>query len=189
MHCLCVVGFISSLISARMQHSDENVASLAQVIFGEKASWWTWGQLERWQAHQVGASRNMNNFAQLVQAYTVQAQACLYNTYTSKLYKYMQARLLGASYFATICCASTSTYCANNLSRKLCNTIFLSLASISTVVCSTSDSSSNGGGSGEIKSNLLQKMQSRCCHPTTGPPSSRCNTNTSSFTAEASLKI
>ena len=57
------------------------------------------------------------------------------------------------------------------------------------VVCSTSDSSSNGGGSGEIKSNLLQKMQSRCCHPTTGPPSSRCNTNTSSFTAATSLKI
>ena len=56
------------------------------------------------------------------------------------------------------------------------------------VVCSTSDSSSKDGGSGEIKSNLLQKMQSRCCHPTTGPPSSRCNTNTSSFTAAASLK-
>ena len=92
LHCLCVVGFISSLISARMQHSDENVARLAQVIFGEKASWWTWGQLERWQAHQVGASRNLNNFAQVVQAYTVQAQAYLYNTYTSNLYKHiMQA--------------------------------------------------------------------------------------------------
>ena len=79
LHCLCVAGFLSSLISTRMQHSDENVARLAQVIFGEKASWWTWGQLERWQAHQVGASRNMNNFAQVVQAYTVQAQAYLYN--------------------------------------------------------------------------------------------------------------
>ena len=80
MHCLSVAGFISSLISATMQHSDENVASLVQVIFGEKASWWTRGQLERWQAHQVGASRNLNNFAQVVQAYTVQAHAYLYNT-------------------------------------------------------------------------------------------------------------
>ena len=75
MHCLCVAGFISSLISARMQHSDGNVASLVQVIFGEKASWWTRGQLERWQAHQVGASRNMNNFAQVVQAYTVHCES------------------------------------------------------------------------------------------------------------------
>ena len=88
LHCLCVAGYISPLISARMQ----NVARLAQVIFGEKASWWTRGQLERWQAHQVGPS---HNFAQVVQAYNVQAQAYL--------------------------------------SRKLCNTIFLSLATSSSV--------------------------------------------------------
>ena len=92
LHCLCVAGYISSLISARMQ----NVARLAQVIFGEKASWWTRGQLERWQAHQVGAS---HNFAQVVQAYTGHAQAYLYNTYTSNLYTHiMEARLVGASY-------------------------------------------------------------------------------------------
>ena len=144
MHCLCVAGFISSLISARMQHSDENFARLAQVIFGEKASWWTWGQLERWQAHQVGASRYMNNFAQVVQAYTVQAQAYLYNTYTSNLYKHICKHVkYNLSYFAqvvqadtsctTICCARTSTYCANNLSQKLCNTTFLSLATSSSM--------------------------------------------------------
>ena len=144
MHCLCVVGFISFLISARMQHLDENLAILAQVIFGEKASWWTWGQLEGWQAHQVGASRNMNNFAQVVQAYTVQAQAYLYNTYTSNLYKHICMHVkYTLSYFSqvvqadtsctTTCCASTSTYCANNLSRKLCNTTFLSLATSSSV--------------------------------------------------------
>ena len=101
LHCLCVAGYISTLISARMQHSDENVGRLVQVIFGEKASWWTRGQLERWQAHQVGAS---HNFAQVVQAYTGHAQAYLYNTYTSNLYTHiMEARLVGASYNLSYC--------------------------------------------------------------------------------------
>ena len=72
LHCLCVAGFISSLISARMQHSDENFARLAQVIFGEKASWWTWGQLERWQAHQVGAAHNFAQLCTLRHSYNAQ---------------------------------------------------------------------------------------------------------------------
>ena len=152
-----------------------------------------------------GRPTTLHNFAQIVQAYTVQAQAYLYNTYTSNLYTHiMEARLVGASYNLSYCkhtqvaqayavqaqpyAVQGQAHIVQTTCPKSCATQHFYLLP-PVVVCSTSDSSSNGGGRGEIKSNLLQKMQSRCCHPTTGPPSSRCNTNTSSFTAAASLKI
>ena len=92
----------------------------------------------------VGKHIKWGRPTQVVQAYTVQAQAYLYNTYTSNLYKHICKHVkYNLSYFAqvvqahtsctTICFASTSTYCANNLSRKLCNTIFLSLATSGSV--------------------------------------------------------
>ena len=146
-----------------------------------------------------GRPTTLHNFAQIVQAYTVQAQAYLYNTYTSNLYTHiMEARLVGASYNLSYCkhtqvaqayAVQAQAHIVQTTCPESCATQHFCLL-LPEVVCSTSDSSSNGGGRGEIKSNLLQKMQSRCCHPTTGPPSSRCNTNTSSFTAAAaSLKI
>ena len=146
-----------------------------------------------------GRPTTLHNFAQIVQAYTVQAQAYLYNTYTSNLYTHiMEARLVGASYNLSYCkhtqvaqphAVQAQAHIVQTTCPESCATQHFYLLP-PVVVCSTSDSSSNGGGSSEIKSNLLQKMQSRCCHPRTGPPSSRCNTNTSSFTAAAaSLKI
>ena len=145
-----------------------------------------------------GRPTTLHNFAQIVQAYTVHAQAYLYNTYTSNLYTHiMEARLVGASYNLSYCkhtevaqpyALQAQAHIVQTTCPESCATRHFYLLP-PVVVCSTSDSSSNGGGSSEIKSNLLQKMQSRCCHPTTGPPSSRCNTNTSSFTVAASLKI
>ena len=82
-----------------------------------------------------GRPTTLHNFAQVVQAYTVQAQAHLYNTCRSitctSIFTSSGGVLHPELLFPS--CASTSTYCANNLSRKLCNTTFLSPATSSSV--------------------------------------------------------